>query len=131
MSLFLDASAVIAMIAREREYVDLGTRLAADKRRIWSALAAWETFVALTRSYQMKAETARERIAVFEAEHAVSAVPIGSAELAIARQAFEEYGKGNHPARLNVGDCFAYACAKVNGAALLYKGDDFSKTDLA
>jgi ribonuclease VapC len=41
------------------------------------------------------------------------------------------YGKGRHPARLNMGDCFAYACAKTNDARLLYKGDDFSHTDLA
>jgi ribonuclease VapC len=41
------------------------------------------------------------------------------------------YGKGNHDARLNMGDCFAYACAKANGAKLLYKGGDFALTDLA
>ena len=52
-------------------------------------------------------------------------------ELAIALDAYQTYGKGRHPAGLNMGDCFAYACAKVNDARLLYKGDDFARTDLA
>ena len=49
----------------------------------------------------------------------------------VALEAFARYGKGRgHPARLNLGDCFAYAQAKVGGASLLYKGEDFSKTDI-
>ncbi len=49
----------------------------------------------------------------------------------IARQAFLRFGKGRHPARLNFGDCAAYALAKSEGLALLFKGDDFSQTDIA
>lgn len=48
----------------------------------------------------------------------------------IAREAFLRYGKGRHPAALNLGDCAAYALAKARGLALLFKGDDFSQTDL-
>lgn len=48
----------------------------------------------------------------------------------LARQAFLDFGKGRHPAGLNFGDCFAYALAKVTGEALLYKGQNFSKTDI-
>ena len=48
----------------------------------------------------------------------------------IARQAFLDYGKGRHPAALNFGDCFAYALAKATGEALLFKGRDFSRTDI-
>ncbi len=48
----------------------------------------------------------------------------------IAFQAWVQYGKGRHPAGLNYGDCFAYALAKQRGEALLYKGNDFSKTDI-
>ena len=47
-----------------------------------------------------------------------------------ARSAYRRYGKGNHDARLNLGDCFAYALAKATGESLLFKGDDFSKTDI-
>jgi ribonuclease VapC len=47
-----------------------------------------------------------------------------------ARQAFSDYGKGRHPAGLNLGDCFSYALAKVSGEPLLFKGNDFRKTDV-
>ena len=48
----------------------------------------------------------------------------------IARQAFRQYGKGRHPAALNFGDCFSYALAKATGFPLLFKGEDFGKTDI-
>jgi len=51
--------------------------------------------------------------------------------LELALDAYARYGKGRHRAALNMGDCFAYACAKANRAKLLYKGDDFVHTDLA
>ena len=58
-------------------------------------------------------------------------VGIGEREFELAAQAYAEFGKGRHQAALNMGDCFAYACAKANRARLLFKGDDFSKTDIA
>ena len=45
--------------------------------------------------------------------------------------AYQQWGKGNHPAGLNFGDCFAYACARTHGVPLLFKGDDFARTDIA
>ena len=48
----------------------------------------------------------------------------------VARQAWRRFGKGNHPAALNFGDCFAYALAEVTGEPLLFKGDDFALTDV-
>ena len=48
-----------------------------------------------------------------------------------AIRAFERFSRGRHPARLNMGDCFAYACARALGVPLLYKGDDFALTDIA
>ncbi len=58
-------------------------------------------------------------------------VPIAAAESREALAAHARFGKGRgHPARLNMGDCFAYGCATANDAALLYKGDDFAHTDL-
>lgn len=48
----------------------------------------------------------------------------------LARQAFSDYGKGRHPAGLNFGDCFSYALARATGEPLLFKGDDFRKTDV-
>lgn len=48
----------------------------------------------------------------------------------LAREAYQQFGKGNHPARLNLGDCFAYALSKARSEPLLFKGDDFRKTDV-
>ena len=60
----------------------------------------------------------------------IEVIGIGPAEGDLALDAFERYGKGRHPARLNMGDCFAYACARTHGVPLLFKGDDFSHTDI-
>ncbi len=57
-------------------------------------------------------------------------VPVTLEQAHVARRAHQEYGRGNHPAKLNYGDCFAYALAKVTGEPLLFKGNDFSQTDI-
>src|ERR1017187_8329084 len=62
------------------------------------------------------------------AEIVIEPVTVDQAHL--ARQAFLDFGKGRHPAKLNFGDCFAYALAKATGEPLLFKGEDFSKTDV-
>ena len=60
----------------------------------------------------------------------VELVPVTAEHVASARQAWRRFGKGNHPAGLNFGDCFAYALAAVTGEPLLFKGDDFALTDI-
>lgn len=57
--------------------------------------------------------------------------PVTEDQAHIARQAYFDFGKGRHPAGLNFGDCFAYALAKATGESLLFKGEDFSRTDVA
>jgi ribonuclease VapC len=56
--------------------------------------------------------------------------PVTEAQARIARQAYLDFGRGNHPAGLNFGDCFAYALAKTTGEPLLFKGDDLGQTDV-
>lgn len=56
--------------------------------------------------------------------------PVDVIQIRIAREAYRRYGKGNHPAALNFGDCFAYALAKATGLPLLFKGEDFPQTDI-
>ena len=60
----------------------------------------------------------------------VELVPITFEHLEAARRAWRRFGRGNHPAALNFGDCFAYALAKATGEALLFKGKDFAQTDI-
>lgn len=57
--------------------------------------------------------------------------PVSVEHAHLARQAFLDFGKGRHPAGLNFGDCFAYALSKASGEPLLFKGTDFSQTDIA
>lgn len=60
----------------------------------------------------------------------VEILTFGEAELAVARTAYRDFGKGRHPAALNFGDCFGYAAAVLRDEPLLFKGDDFRKTDV-
>lgn len=60
----------------------------------------------------------------------IELVPVSRYQVALARDAYAAFGKGNHPARLNFGDCFAYALAKESGEPLLFKGADFAQTDI-
>jgi len=62
---------------------------------------------------------------------AVETVPVDAAQAAMAVAAWRRFGKGRHPAALNVGDCFAYALATTSGARLLFKGQDFTQTDVS
>jgi ribonuclease VapC len=131
MNLFIDASAMVSMLTLEDGYEELADILDSANVRLTSALAIWETTIALSLSKGVMMDFASEDVSMFLGGRGISVVPIGSAEAAAALTAHRTYGKGRHPARLNMGDCFAYACAKTNGARLLYKGNDFALTDLA
>jgi ribonuclease VapC len=131
MTIFADASALIAIITGEDGADTLADALEADRRRLCSALSVWETMAGLCRSYAFSASVARAHLRRFLDAARFQLVAIGEQEAAIAADAYAQFGKGRHPAALNMGDCFAYACAKANSARLLYQGKDFAKTDLA
>jgi ribonuclease VapC len=128
--IFVDASALIAIIAGEPDADELANRLEADRLRFCSALSVWETVAGLCRRYTFSIPSAREHVRRFLALGNMQFVNIGEPEFEIAADAYAHFGKGRHPAALNMGDCYAYACAKVNRANLLFKGNDFSKTDI-
>jgi ribonuclease VapC len=129
--IFVDASALVAIIANEPDADELANRLDRGGEKICSAVSAWETVTALCRSYRLKPDEANELVGRYIGEGDFELIDMGHREWQLAVSAYARYGKGRHPAALNMGDCFAYACAKANGAKLLYKGDDFAKTDLA
>lgn len=129
--IFADASALIAIIAGEDDADALADTLDADSDRLCSAVAVWETVAGLCRSYAFSVPTAREHVTRFLEAGGFRFAVIGEREMRLAVDAYAHYGKGRHRAALNMGDCFAYACAKANSAKLLYKGGDFSETDLA
>lgn len=128
--IFVDASAMISMMAGESDADDLADRLEAERPRLCSAISLWETIAGLCRTYTFSVPSARSVIQSFVELNNIELVNIGEREFDLAAQAYAEFGKARHPAALNMGDCFAYACAKANGAKLLFKGDDFNKTDV-
>lgn len=131
MTIFVDASALIAMIAGEEDANSLAALLEADPARICSAVSMWETVAGLCRSYRFAVPDARLQAGRFLEAGGIGFVGIGALEWEAAMDAYARFGRGRHLAALNMGDCFAYACAKTNGARLLYKGDDFARTDMA
>lgn len=128
--IFVDASAMISMMAGENDADDLADRLGVERLRLCSALSLWETIAGLCRTYMFSVPSARTEVRSFVELNSLKFVSIGEREFDLATQAYAEFGKGRHPAALNMGDCFAYACAKANRAALLFRGNDFAKTDI-
>ncbi|HEY5300486.1 MAG TPA: type II toxin-antitoxin system VapC family toxin [Acetobacteraceae bacterium] len=127
---FADASALVAILAEEPDGAALTDRLEAEGKRLCSALSVWETVAALCHRYSLSVASAREDVGRYLEAGDFQFVAIGEQEFEIAADAYAQFGKGRHPAALNMGDCFSYACAKANRAALLFKGDDFSRTDI-
>lgn len=88
--------------------------------------------MSLGRKKAMNPREAQQEILTLLERAGISMMPIDHTTADLAIEAHARFGKGSgHPARLNLGDCFAYAMAKQHGVRLLYKGDDFSQTDLA
>lgn len=129
--IFADASALISIIAGEADADALADCLERDRVRLCSALSVWETVAGLCRSHLISAEAARALTRRFLNTGGFNFVAIGEGEYEIAVEAYARFGKGRHPAALNMGDCYAYACTRANGARLLFKGDDFGRTDIA
>ena len=128
--MFVDASAWTAILLSEPEAEAFRLKLADAEIVITSAMATWETVRAVGREAAGDFQDVRTRVAALQRLAAAQIVSIGSPEQAVAIDAHVRFGKGRHPAKLNMGDCFAYACARTNGVPLLYKGGDFSQTDI-
>jgi ribonuclease VapC len=128
--IFVDASVLVSIAAREEDALVLADVLETERTRLCSAIALWETVAGLCRSHMFSVQSARDRLTVLRELFGLQMVTIGEREHDLALEAYAQFGKARHPAGLNMGDCFAYACAKANRAALLFKGDDFSKTDI-
>lgn len=128
--MFVDASAWVAIILREPERERFRIVLADAAVILTSPMAIWETVRAVTRESRDSVEVVSTRLTALLVSVGARIVEIGVLEGQLAVEAHARFGKGVHPARLNMGDCFAYACAKVHGVPLLYKGEDFAMTDI-
>jgi ribonuclease VapC len=128
--MFVDASALTAMLVDERDARELLARLQTKTIRITSPLAIWETVLAVARILGLDIKAANVAVEEFVVLAGIDVAPVPADARRAAVDAFDRFGKGRHPAALNFGDCFAYACAKHGGFPLLYKGDDFARTDI-
>jgi len=128
--MFIDASALCAVLLGETDGDTYDAKVDAAAAPMTSPMAVFETVLAVARETDGDVVGARRDVDAYLAASKVALVSIGAPELARALDAFDRYGKGRHPARLNMGDCFAHACARTHGIALLFKGEDFSQTDV-
>lgn len=123
----VDTSALVAIALKEAEHLDYSTLLA-ERRGLIGAPSIVETKLVLSRVSAVEVD---DFLGGLIRRVNLSVVPFSPEMAEIAVAAFRRYGKGQgHPAQLNFGDCMSYAVAKVHDVPLLFKGNDFSATDL-
>lgn len=122
----IDSSALIAILRLEPEAEEFARAISSDPVRLLSAATMVEIVLLLI----AHSDAAYAEFEQLVAEIEIEIVPVDEQLSRIALDAFRRYGKGRHPARLNYGDCFSYALAKLTGEPLLFKGNDFSQTDI-
>jgi ribonuclease VapC len=128
--MFLDASAMIAIIVREADANTLRARLGQAAEVYTSPIAIYETVLGLARIGRISVPAANTMLEEFLEEARALIMPIAAEIGRAAVAAFERYGKGRHQAALNMGDCFACACARNINVPLLCKGNDFVQPDV-
>jgi len=126
--MIIDASAIIAILRDEPEAPSCAVAIASASSRRISAVNYVEAATVIDGSRDPVAS--RRFDDLFRAAK-LTIEPVTETQARIAREAYRDFGRGSgHPAALNFGDCFAYALAKETGEPILFKGDDFSRTDL-
>jgi ribonuclease VapC len=122
----LDSSAVMAIMRREQDAARFAAAVEGDGIRLISAC----TVVELGIVAESRGSAGARELDDFIERSRLEIVPFDADQAALAREAFRRFGKGRHAARLNLGDCFSYALSKASGEPLLFKGNDFSQTDV-
>jgi ribonuclease VapC len=128
--MFIDTSAIVALILGEPEAGTLAAALERAETRRTSPLVRLETCAVLATRLDIPPAQAEELFEDLLAEADIVSEPITDAIGKLAVQCFAAFGKGRHPAGLNIVDCVSYACAKAHGEPLLFKGNDFTRTDV-
>ena len=123
----IDTSALIAILLGESPSEALARTIAADPRRLLSAFSVVESYMVITAK---KGEAGGRELDLLLHRCQIETVPLNAAQAELARKGWLSYGKGRHPAGLNIGDCCSYGLAKYSGEPILFVGDDFQHTDL-
>ncbi len=123
----VDTSALIAILLGEPETEFFVRVLADDPKKMISAFNALESAIVIE---ARKGEAGGRELDLLMHRARIEIISLNGDQVELALTAWRKYGKGNHPAGLNIGDCCAYALAKYSGEPLLFKGKDFSQTDI-
>lgn len=123
----IDSSALIAILSNEIDAPALVKAITTDSVRLMSVASLLETAIVIESRHGL---AGGDKLDEFIRVAQIAIQPVTTEQVRIARLAFRFYGKGRHPAALNFGDCFTYALAKFCDEPLLFKGNDFSQTDV-
>lgn len=123
----IDTSAIAAILFGEPEQDELIRKIAAAPHRVIAGGTLIETSIVVE---VRLGEVGGRELDLFFHRARVETLAMDQEQVLLARAAWRRYGRGRHPAGLNFGDLFAYALARSRGEPLLFKGDDFSKTDV-
>jgi ribonuclease VapC len=125
--MIVDTSALLAIVFKEPGHEELIQKISETEYLGIGTPTLAETGIVLSARLRIGGRTILARLTQ---ELGLVEIPFGDAHWREAVDAYERFGRGRHPARLNFGDCLSYATAKLAGQPLLYIGNDFSKTDL-
>lgn len=123
----LDTSALLALLLDEPEAEAYRIALEEDETRLVSAATLLETAIVIE---ARKGEAGGRELDLFVHKAGIAVAAVDAEQVAEARRAYRRFGRGRHAAGLNFGDVFAYALGRTSGEALLFKGEDFAKTDV-
>jgi ribonuclease VapC len=126
--MIIDTSALVAILDQEPEANRIVRAIAAASDRMLSAANLVEASIVMQ---ARRGDEGSRDLDLLIAKLKIEIVAFTAKQAEIARKAFRRYGRGRHQAKLNLGDCFAYALANDETAPLLFKGDDFAHTDVA
>ena len=125
--MIIDSSALLTVLYREQDAERYEKAIASAMNPRMSVANLLETSIVLE---SRGGEAAGHELDLFLRDAEIELVPVGLEHLEAARRTWRRFGKGNHPASLNFGDCFAYALADLMDEPLLFKGEDFTHTDI-
>lgn len=126
--MIVDASAILAILLEESDGDAMEDKLLSPRQR--HAMSPVNYLEAAVKADGLKDTRKGAELNNLLADFGIEIVVVTPEQALLAREAYKQFGKGNHPAKLNLGDCFAYALAKARREPLLFKGDDFRMTDI-
>jgi ribonuclease VapC len=124
----IDSSVLLAVLFNEPEAERIARSIASDPRRLASAVTMFETAIV---AEARKGEPGGRELDLLVHKIGLESIPLTGSHAEVARDAWRRFGKGKHPANLNIGDCCSYALSRIAGEPLLFKGDDFARTDVS